>query len=660
MSVVAARLSVIVDAITGAAEAKLAALSAQTKAFTASAAAVSGGAIIAVGAIAAIGAAAALSVHAAADFQTQLTQLVTGAGESKDRLGLVSKGILQLALDTGTSTDQLTAGMYMIESAGYHGADGLAVLKAAAEGAKVGAADLGTVADGVTTLMVDFKNQNISAAQAVNLVVATVANGKTHMQDLSSSLSAVAPTAAAAHVRFLDLAASMATMTGEGVPAAEAATYLRQMMIELNAPSKMSKDALEAIGLTTDEVAAKMRQSLPGALKMITDHLKAAYGEDTPKYIQGIKEISGGLRQMQAMLDTTGVHMDTFIDNVSKITTQVTAGGNSIVGWTDVQGTFNQQIAKAGAGVQVLAITLGTYLLPPLTKVAAAVAGAIARFTPFLVSIISNQDAMKKLAPVMGILAGVIGGVFVAALVSLAAVAWAALAPFLVFAAPFILVGVAIAALVIGIKVLVEHFTQIKTWLLNLWNSFNDLAGPIRIMIALLFLPIIPIIALIAGIVLLIKHWKQVTDFLGAVFGPGLVQTKQRFDLITGAVGFLIGKLGDLLGVLGHVKDAIGSGLGNLNTLLKGVHIPGFALGGTTPGGPIVVGEGGPELLIPPAGSRVLPLPGGASGGGGRSAGGAAGAQQTIIIQLDGRVIAQQTVKNMPSAIRLATGVRSF
>src|SRR5260221_1989102 len=100
MSVVAARLSVIVDAITGAAEAKLAALSAQTKAFTASAAAVSGCAIIAVGAIAAIGASAALSVHPAGDFQSQLTQLVTGAGLSKARLGLDWKFIRSLALDT--------------------------------------------------------------------------------------------------------------------------------------------------------------------------------------------------------------------------------------------------------------------------------------------------------------------------------------------------------------------------------------------------------------------------------------------------------------------------------------------------------------------------------------------------------------------------------
>lgn len=35
--------------------------------------------------------------------------------------------------------------------------------------------------------------------------------------------------------------------------------------------------------------------------------------------------------------------------------------------------------------------------------------------------------------------------------------------------------------------------------------------------------------------------------------------------------------------------------------------LPGFAKGGITPGGPVMVGEEGPEIIVPPAGSRVIP-----------------------------------------------------
>src|SRR5690348_1221802 len=81
---------------------------------------VAAGAVVAAG----IGIAGA-SVAMAADFQESMTQLVTGAGESKANLQAVSDGILGIARDTGTSTSQLAQGMYMVESAGYHGAAGL-------------------------------------------------------------------------------------------------------------------------------------------------------------------------------------------------------------------------------------------------------------------------------------------------------------------------------------------------------------------------------------------------------------------------------------------------------------------------------------------------------------------------------------------------------
>src|SRR5690242_9228048 len=91
-----------------------------------------GGAVIAGAALVALGAKA---VQMAGNFQAGMTSLVTGAGESQKNIKMVSDGILAMAIQTGTSTKQLTDGMYMIESAGFHGAAGLQILKAAAEGA---------------------------------------------------------------------------------------------------------------------------------------------------------------------------------------------------------------------------------------------------------------------------------------------------------------------------------------------------------------------------------------------------------------------------------------------------------------------------------------------------------------------------------------------
>lgn len=317
-------------------------------------------------------AAAGLTIEAvkmAGDFQQSMTQLVTGAGESQKNLGMVSDGILAMAPKVGTSTQDLAAGMYMIESAGFHGAAALQILTAASEGAKVGNANLADVANGVTTAMTDYAASGLTAAQATNDLIATVAAGKTHMGDLATAMSTILPTSAAVGVSFTDVSAAMATMTGEGTNAAAAATYLRQMLLAMDAPSAAAVKTLASIGLTSADVSTEMKTSLPGALALIEDHLKSKFPEGSAAYVAAMKDIAGGSRTLQAWLELTGTHLGTLEGNVKDITGAVQQGGASITGWALVQHDFNFQLDQAQAAVQVLGIKFGTVLLPAVTGV---------------------------------------------------------------------------------------------------------------------------------------------------------------------------------------------------------------------------------------------------------------------------------------------------
>ncbi len=325
------------------------------------------------------------SVKMAADFQGGLTSLVTGAGESAKNIEMVGQGILGMSVSTATSTKQLTDGMFMIESAGYRGAEGLAVLKNAAMGAKVGNADLGVVADATTTIMRDYSISAGNSSQAVNALIATVQNGKTHMQDLASSLSQILPTSSAARVGLTDVMGAMATMTGEGVPAAQAATYLRQTIMGLEAPGKAARKAMEDVGLSSSQVAMEMQRSLPGALKMITDAVGKKFPEGSVEYVQAIKNISGGTKTMQGMLDLTGTHMKDFQSNVQNVSAAVKQGGTSILGWSVVQQDFSFQMEQMKAAVNVFMISIGTAFLPVLTKLLGTVTPLIVAFTNWVV-----------------------------------------------------------------------------------------------------------------------------------------------------------------------------------------------------------------------------------------------------------------------------------
>jgi TP901 family phage tail tape measure protein len=428
------------------------------------------------------------SVKMAGDFQSSMTSLVTGAGESASSLKMVSDGILAMAGPVGTTTAQLSAGMYLIESSGQHGTKALQTLRDAAMGAKVGSADLGVVADGVTTIMTDYAAANVSSAQATNTLIATVAAGKTKMGDLAASLAAILPTASAAGVGLTDISAGMATLTASGVPAAEAATYLRQTILALNAPTDQARNALESVGLTTDDVATAMKKSLPDALAMITDAIGKKFPAGSADYISAMKDIVGGTEQLQGMLGLTGDHMQTFRDNVTNITASVKQGGSSITGWASVQGDFNFKWDRTKEVLETTGIKIGTALLPALGKLidgfsspafqsfAAILAGGV---TTALLGVVNgvttlvgvganltnffqqNQVALTALMAVLVSVAGAIAGLLVFAFWSWAAAAGAAAIATLTVAAPFIAVGAGIALLVAGIVLLVQHWNQL-------------------------------------------------------------------------------------------------------------------------------------------------------------------------------------------------------
>ncbi len=153
------------------------------------------------------------SAKMAGDFQQNTNMLVTSAGEIRSNLELVRAGILKMSVDTATSTKELINGMYMIESAGYHGAAGLKVLQASAEGAKAENASLKEVANAVTSALNAYHLSANDATWVTNDLVAAVGAGKMKMQDLAVALKNVLPVSATFKISLTDTTAAIATMT---------------------------------------------------------------------------------------------------------------------------------------------------------------------------------------------------------------------------------------------------------------------------------------------------------------------------------------------------------------------------------------------------------------------------------------------------------------
>lgn len=235
--------------------------------------------VLTIGVGAAAVAMGAVAVKAAADFQTQLTRLTTSAGESAGNLKTVNDGILAIAGEVGTSASELATGMYTIESAGFHGADGLTVLKAAAQGAKEENANLATVSNAVTDILTDYHLPAQQAADVTSKLNETVSLGKTSFEQLSGAMSNVAPLAAAAHIPLQDMLGDIAEMTSHGVSADQATQNLANTIRSLSNPTSIMTQELAQVGIRSDQLSQNLgKAGVSGALMSISDSIMAHMG----------------------------------------------------------------------------------------------------------------------------------------------------------------------------------------------------------------------------------------------------------------------------------------------------------------------------------------------------------------------------------------------
>jgi hypothetical protein len=142
-------------------------------------------------------AAGAIAIHEAAQFEQATNVYVTAAGESSKNLGVIRDGIKHIAVETGTSIDNLTSAEYVLEKAGLRGAQGMQVLDASAKGAREENADLADVVQAMTSVMSGFHIPASRAVQVMNALKTGAGQAKVTMEDYSRALSTVIPIATA-------------------------------------------------------------------------------------------------------------------------------------------------------------------------------------------------------------------------------------------------------------------------------------------------------------------------------------------------------------------------------------------------------------------------------------------------------------------------------
>jgi TP901 family phage tail tape measure protein len=288
---------------------------------------------------------AAVSVKAAGDFESSTQHLVTDAGESQKNLKMIQQGILDIAASTGTSAMKLSDAMYHVESAGYHGAAALQLLKTSAEGAKVGGADFETVAKTLTGTMNSYGMAGDQAVAMMNQLITTTASGDMRMQDLASSLGNVAPLAAAAGLSFSQVGGAMATMTAQNMSAQQAAQDLANTIRALSNPNNVAIKEMQNLGLSSNDLSENLgKRGLTGTLDILTRAVAA--------HTQGGQVLISTFNNAKQAAENANIMIKAMPPNLQKVAEGYLNGSTTLGEWRKelktlppVQAAMMQQFA---------------------------------------------------------------------------------------------------------------------------------------------------------------------------------------------------------------------------------------------------------------------------------------------------------------------------
>lgn len=224
---------------------------------------------------AALAAAGGASYKMASDFTDAMAKVSTIADTSQVPLKDLQSEIIDLSNETGIASSLIADDVYNAISAGQQTGDAVSFVANSTKLAKAGFTDSAKSLDILTTILNAYGMEAGKVTNVSDILIATQNKGKVTVDELSSSMGKVIPTANAQNVSLENLASGYAIMTSKGINASETTTMMNAMLNELGKTgSKTDKILREETGKSFRDLMADGK-SLGDVLEIVNENAKA-------------------------------------------------------------------------------------------------------------------------------------------------------------------------------------------------------------------------------------------------------------------------------------------------------------------------------------------------------------------------------------------------
>lgn len=249
----------------------------------------------------------ALALNRAGEFNDSFAEITTLLHTTDDNLNIFREDILKYAVDSGASLSDITNATYQAISMGKDYTEALDTLSSAEQLSIAGRADLTSTTELLVGTMNAYGLATSDTQKVSDMFFTTVEKGKVTIPELAQHMAAVTNIAAAAQIPLDTMNAAIATMTANGMPAADAITSLKGVITSILKPSTEATKIAESLGIQFNAEALASK----GLYGFLQDVQVATKGN-----VSVMGDLFGNVRGLPSALALAGSSADTFRANL--------------------------------------------------------------------------------------------------------------------------------------------------------------------------------------------------------------------------------------------------------------------------------------------------------------------------------------------------------
>jgi hypothetical protein len=301
------------------------------------------------------------------DFEYSLAKITGLVGIASDMTARWGEQVLKMSANVGKGPTELADALYFITSSGFKTSESLDILNISAKAAASGLGETKVVANVVTSALNAYKQSNLDAAKATDILVNTVREGKGEADQMVASMGVILPISSKLGVSFDQVGAAMAAMTRTGSTAQTSAVQLRQILFTLLKPAHHTTEALKAMGTSSAELRKTLRDDGLLAVLMKVKNLIDTFGEETAG------EIFPNIRALSGTLELIGENLE---DNKKIFESLANSAGMADAAFEAVADTYKFKVRAALAEGSVMMVRFGEGIARVLIPVLENLQGA--------------------------------------------------------------------------------------------------------------------------------------------------------------------------------------------------------------------------------------------------------------------------------------------